>query len=451
MRNMIYTNDPIQQKEFTITLTPEKLEKAIVASSGGYCQMTITDAVNCLEYLDSTIHPARQIPFAELRAGLSKAKEERLVNEHESYDGLLLYCYTQNCVYDKGWNDITRLARGLIIDPKNERVVATPFPKFFNIGEYMDATPKEGLFGTRSNTGRTSIPDLPFEVFEKLDGSLIILFWADNKWRSVTKGSFQSTQSYWAARWLSTQNLDSLDRGTTYLAEAIYPENRIVVRYDDAGLVLLGAYDLNGVEMSYDALCETAKILDWKVAKRYSYTSISDLIVHAQTLPANEEGYVLRFSNGLRLKIKGDEYCRIHAMISRVTPLALWEAMKAGDDLGAIRKLLPEEFWNDFDKIVNVLTNQLESLVSKVKEVAQRVAHMSNKELGLALGALVVPDELRDINFAVRSFLFAYRNNHGELLSGRTREAVFRSFRPTSNVLVDYEPSYAMSRVLDAE
>ena len=66
-----------------------------------------------------------------------------------------LYCYTSKCVYDEAWTDITVLARGLILDLADRRIVATPFPKFFNIGE-----------------GGRTIPDLPFETFEKLDGSL---------------------------------------------------------------------------------------------------------------------------------------------------------------------------------------------------------------------------------------------------------------------------------------
>jgi RNA ligase len=37
--------------------------------------------------------------------------------------------------------------------------------------------------------------------------------------------------------------------------------------------------------------------------------------------------------DGLRLKVEEDEYKRIHEPISRVTPLAIWEAMAAGNDI----------------------------------------------------------------------------------------------------------------------
>ncbi len=34
-------------------------------------------------------------------------------------------------------------------------------------------------------------------------------------------------------------------------------------------------------------------------------------------------------------------------------------------------------------------------------------------------------------------------------MSGRARQVVFRSIRPTANDLPGYEPSYAINRVLD--
>ena len=117
-------------------------------------------------------HPARKFTFDELWAGLKSAKAAGDVNEHIGGDGLSLFCYSKSCVYERHWDEMTMLARGIILDPAEKRVVATPFPKFFNAGERAD-----------------SIPDLPFEVFEKMDGSLIILFHHKGEWRCGTKGS----------------------------------------------------------------------------------------------------------------------------------------------------------------------------------------------------------------------------------------------------------------------
>ena len=247
-----------------------------------------------------------------------------------------------------------------------------------------------------------------------------------------------SEQAKWATGWISRFDLSSLEPGTTYLAEAIYPENRIVVHYSQTGLFLLGAYREDGSELTHDDLQATASAVGWPMAKRHSFSAVSELLALAKELPPSEEGFVLRFADGLRLKVKGDEYCRIHRLVSRVTPLAMWEAMQAGDDLENLRRQLPEEFWADFDAITETLSRNLNGLLAEVESEAAKVADLSDKELGLKLDT--IPER-------VRRFIFPFRK-HGNLLEGRTRETIFRAIRPTGNVLDGYVPSYAMNRVL---
>jgi RNA ligase len=81
------------------------------------------------------MHPARQMPFNELMAGLENAKTAGLVSSRDCPAGRRLYIYTNRCVYENGWNDFAVLARGLILHPATRQVIATPFPKFFNAGE----------------------------------------------------------------------------------------------------------------------------------------------------------------------------------------------------------------------------------------------------------------------------------------------------------------------------
>lgn len=368
------------------------------------------------------IHPARTLAYRDLVDGLREAVEQKLVFERRN-GNLALYNYAPSCVYDRAWTPITRLARGLILDTKRECVLATPLPKFFNLNERPD-----------------EVPDLPFETFEKLDGSLIILFWDGSEWRCATRGSFDSQQAKDAQHWFRQNWGFGLVKGLTYLCEWIGPSNKIVVPYDEHELVLLAVYDENGYEHSSVLMQEAADALGWRAAKRHDFTSISDLVEHAGTLPATDEGFVIRYTNGHRVKIKGDEYCRIHALISNCTPLAVWQAMMAGDDLDLIRRQLPEEFWGDFDTIHAKINDRLTALLMKVELAAENSAHLTDKELGLILNSY--PE-------AVRRFLFPARK--GDVLSGRTRETMFRSIRPTGNVLDGYTPSYAMHRVQDDE
>ena len=372
--------------------------------------------------MSDLIHRARRIPFADLMSGLERARRRGFVYQRvDPATGLLLFVYTPRCVYEDGWDEFTLLARGLIVDEDAAQVVATPFPKFFNFGE------RHG-----------EVPDLPFEAFEKVDGSLIIVFHHGGRWRAATKGAFESEQALWAQKVLDAADLSVLIPGSTYLFEAIYPENRIVVRYAESALILLSAFDAAGRELHYDEVLATAGALGWRAARRRAFTTVSEMVSHAATLPRDDEGFVIRFENGLRLKLKGAEYRRIHALISRCTPLAICEAMSVGDDLDTIRRDLPEEFWTDFDQIVSLLQARITAVETLVAETVRSFAHLSDKDLGLSLK--ILPPE-------AQPYLFGYRKAGGIL--GRSRESLMRAIRPTGNVLAGYEPSYAMGRMLE--
>lgn len=378
--------------------------------------------VRCNGKTVTLIHPAHTIAFGDLFAQLQAARAQRLVVERDGPDGLKLYRYSENCVYEGAWTLPTIAARGLILHPATAIIVATPFPKFFNLGERG-----------------TVAPDLPFVIAEKLDGSLIIIYHHQGRWRASTKGSFDSDQALWAQARLAALDLSQLTPGTTYLAEAVYPENRIVIRYDVPALVMLAAYSAQGVELEAAVLADVCAKLGLRMAQTSEFASMAALVDHARALPRSQEGYVIRFSNSLRLKLKGDEYKRVHALIAGVTPLGIWELMHKGDDTQSIRRELPEELWGDFDQIVSLLSEALARLLARVAQAAGAVEGQSDKEVGLHLASFEAQ---------TRSFIFPWRKSGGKLLEGRNRQAVFFAIRPDANSLPGYKPSFAMHRAM---
>jgi RNA ligase len=369
-------------------------------------------------------HPAHLMPYDELVAGLEQARVDKLVYRRDRADGLQLYCYTSRCVYEGAWGDHTQCARGLILNPATQRIVATPFPKFFNLGEH-------GI----------GFPDAAFDVYEKVDGSLIIIFYFEDAWHTATKGSFDSRQALWAGQYLKSFDLTALDVTTTYLAEAIYPENQIVVAYQEVGLILLAAYDGAGIDLEYATIEATAGALRWRCARRHHFESAAQLVAHAANLPRSEEGFVVRFENGLRLKLKGAEYRRLHALISGITPLAIYDMMLAGDDLDALRTDIPEELYTDFDEIRGLLTAAFNANLATLEATASQLNALSDKEVGLQLASLA-PD--------VRKFIFACRKKGRAFLDDeKLREGFYKTVRPTGNELVGYEASYSMKRFME--
>lgn len=146
---------------------------------------------------------------------------------------LRLYNYTARCQYAGAWDAESRACRGLIVDDE-DRVLARPFPKFHNLHEH----------GPESAAGPVSLVP-PLRVFDKLDGSLGIAYHrpSDGQIAWATRGAFMSEQAQWATAWWTEHHGDvDLPDDLTWLAEIIYPANRIVLDYGDrAGLTLLAA------------------------------------------------------------------------------------------------------------------------------------------------------------------------------------------------------------------
>jgi RNA ligase len=252
---------------------------------------------------------------------------------------LSIYNYSRTTQYDGMWDDITLNCRGLVLDNEGN-VIAKPFPKFFN---YEEHKPED-------------IPNENFVVYEKMDGSLGIVFHYNDEWHVATRGSFTSEQAIKGKELLDTQyNVSSLRKTRTYLFEIIYPENRIVVDYgDDEKLVLLAVMDTeSGEEIPSSALYFMVED-GWDVVTTYK-TWGEDWETLKKEISKDNEGYVIRFSGGMRMKIKGTEYVRLHRILTNFSNKDIWELLKNGEPLEPFLERVPDEF----DKWVKAVTMNL--------------------------------------------------------------------------------------------
>lgn len=246
------------------------------------------------------------------------------VNKHPIYD-LYIYNYTAKAQYERIWNEITLSCRGLILDG-NDNIVARPFSKFFNLGEIQDV----------------QLPNLPFEVFDKLDGSLGILYWINETPFIASRGSFSSEQSDRANQILNEKYSSSfslLDKNKTYVFEIIYPENRIVVDYgSEEKLVLLAIVDTqSGAEFPLEEI-------GFPVVEKYK--GIQDFNLLKALNNDNKEGFIIKFSNDFRVKIKFEEYLRLHRIVTQVSTLSIWEYLKTNQSMEEILERVPDEFFD---------------------------------------------------------------------------------------------------------
>ena len=68
-----------------------------------------------------------------------------------------------------------------------------------------------------------------------------------------------------------------------------------------------------------------------------------------EEIQKDREGYVIRFKNGFRMKIKGEEYKRLHRIITNISNRDIWEYLKDNKPFNELLEKVPDEF-NDWVK-----------------------------------------------------------------------------------------------------
>lgn len=383
------------------------------------------------------------LPPRELAAALDAGHVTR--KSHPDLP-LSIYTYTRACQYERIWNEVTTRCRGLVADDATGRIVALPLPKFFNVGEHTAGQPYA-----------PALPDEPFEVYEKVDGSLAVVFHYEGRWRVASKGSFISAQATWAQRRLDGRDTGALTPGVTYLAEILYPQNRIVVDYGDRrDLVLLAAFDQGGTEIPLAGAAPGWKEIG-SVVRTWPAMPIDELLAltESNTLPGGRtatgtdaEGFVLRFASGVRAKAKLSDYVRLHKVLTGVTERDIWRShgiqrfagMSAKRlaqglgcslaELGGVRSsggrpldALLEQVPDEFDAWVRGVIARLEA-EAKAREAAIDEAYRGIAHLATDRGAFARAVKTLPVDPDIRAALFLR-------LDGRPTDLhVWRAVRP---------------------
>lgn len=276
--------------------------------------------------------------------------------------------YTPETVFSKNWNKYTLQCRGLVVNSDWE-IVARPFDKFFNYDE------------PEADFNFDDLKDV-VSISEKMDGSLGVVFYYNDKWNVNTPGSFVSEQAVWAQNWIDS-NLElfsNLDKSYTYMFEIIYPENRIVVDYKGLNsLILLGArHTENGKYLNLSLIEYPYKV------KIYSKEEFNSMWENKEL--DNFEGFVISyFKNGKfkQVKFKFKNYFLLHKLLTSFTIGNIYEVVKTGN-INEYLEIVPDEFFSiiekeikDAESVYNNLKYDLNNLwIELSKEI-----HFSNYEI----------------------------------------------------------------------
>jgi hypothetical protein len=320
-----------------------------------------------IEYLKS--HSFEQL---ELEHGICARPSSNFRKFSINYDMILV----------KNGDPISNECRGLVIKPTDKifnvenwstqivgdcDVLAWPLNRFYNYGDI--------------NCSPVNWSDDNLKVYEKLDGTMCILYWDKDctKWcvatRSVPEADLPirkdhleiGDMTFDGLFWKSIMDHRSrngntfftlrewktihLSKNLTYVFELTSPYNRIVVKYDVCNVTLLAVRDTHtGVELNINNL---PKHINLDVPKVWSLNNVSSLVELVNSSdPAKLEGAVVCDSNFNRIKVKNKAW----VLSSRAKDLLTVSRRSALEAIlqGSIDDVLPLLEKDIADKLIEI-------------------------------------------------------------------------------------------------
>jgi hypothetical protein len=186
-------------------------------------------------------------------------------------------------------NDITNECRALILD-SNFNVVCKSFTRFDDYNPNV----------------KTSFDFSNAKYTEKIDGTLINMWFYDSKWNISTKSMIYNPnydESFWNT-WNEYGYILPEDTTKTYIFEFKFPSDRqFLTKCEKSTITLIGISD----NITFEDI-EVKPMYNLSIVEQYNFT-LPELLKKCYELnPMISEGFVIRDSNGNRLKVKSPQW-----------------------------------------------------------------------------------------------------------------------------------------------
>jgi len=311
--------------------------------------------------------------FHQLRCFLQEKGVKALENDfkvvvkvHPKYPNLHMLKYNQ--IESPMFEPAVQACRGIILDADNDwSPVCYVLNKFFNQQESNAAT----------------IDWSSVKTYTKEDGSLIQLFWYDDRWNMTTSGSpdgegnvgdwnFTFNELFWQT-WKELQYSLPHNKDLCYAFELCSKYNRIVVQHDKPRIVLLAARNIKlGVEVDPQGLAEKN---GWECVQQHNLTNLPDIMSSLSTIdPYDKEGYVVCDKNFNRVKLKAPQYVAIHHVIGNMSKRNLLEVVRRGET----EELLAH--FPEFQKQFNEIREKYDSFVCEIEEEYEKIKDIDGQK-----------------------------------------------------------------------
>lgn len=285
-------------------------------------------------------------------------------------DGFVLFKYNQ--IASDFREEICKEARGLILDTQdNFRVVRYAFKKFFNVDEGFAA---QLDWDTAVAT-------------EKIDGSIMSVWYARGKWRLSTNGTIDAFKAeingvgpyktfgelFESVLPLST--FANYNKHRCWTFELVSPYNKVVIDYPETKVYLLSIRDMDSLEeLGLDAVEILADANGLTVPERYDLNNEADYRKVVEQMPEGHEGIVVRDVNGERVKIKTLLYFEMHRAKNNgvITLERIVDLIRANDHYEFL------SYFPEYQSIFDDVKRQIDHSEVVLEKVRQDVAEWKN-------------------------------------------------------------------------
>jgi len=175
--------------------------------------------------------------------------------------------------------------------------------------------------GVSYQTFKDTIPVERVRFEESIDGTMINVFYYKDQWRVSTKGCIDAKRSRWGSSksfytmFNEACNFDiqELNKNYCYTFVLVHKENRIVAKYNNAGLYLVFVRDMTTLEPRPR---DEQYMTTFTRPKTLTFASYEELEEHLTQMPYNCEGVMLFDNENMdtRVKCKGDAYLKVKNM-----------------------------------------------------------------------------------------------------------------------------------------
>lgn len=286
------------------------------------------------------------------------------VKPHSVYPELFLFKYSQ--IDSPMSNQVVQECRGIILN-KDWEIIAFPYTKFFNAEE-----PNAAKIDWKSA-----------KIYEKLDGSLMTMYFYDNKWNIASSGTADASGE---VQGFSTDYLNFADlfwktwhslgyslpikenKNFCFMFELMTPFNRVVVQHQKPRIALHGVRDLDTLQEKDPA---DFSFYGWEIVQQYNLKTLEEVFEACKKLdPIKNEGFVIVDKYFNRVKVKSPQYVALSHMKDGFSQRRMLQLCLANESMEFL------SYFPEYTELYNTISTKLMCLTLDIQETYNKIKHL---------------------------------------------------------------------------